>query len=119
VVGGDMFVSVPAGGDLYMLSHIIHDWDDERATKVLQSCRRAMGPGAKLVILDRVMPERMQPDPIVQRNVLVDLVMMVATSGGRERTASEFQAILGKAGLQLQRVIPMPTADSLVEATPA
>lgn len=64
VVVNDMFVSVPTGGGLYMLSHVIHDWDDERVTKVLQACRRAMTPAAKLVILDRVMPERMGPDPM-------------------------------------------------------
>jgi hypothetical protein len=119
VVSGDMFASVPSGCDLYLLSHIIHDWDDERAIKVLQSCRRAMGQSARLLILDRVMPERVLPDPMVQGQILTDLVMMVATVGGRERTASEFQALLEAAGLRLQRIIAMPTADSLVEAMPA
>jgi hypothetical protein len=118
VVGGDMFESVPTGCDIYLLSHIIHGWDDERAIKVLQTCRRAMASTAKLIILDRVMPERVQPDPMVQAKVLVDLVMMVGTSGGRERTESEFQALLTAAGLRLQHVTPMPTTDSLVVAGP-
>jgi hypothetical protein len=118
VVGGDMFVSVPQGGDVYMLSHVIHDWDDEHSIKILQACRRAMSPAAKLIILDRVMPEQVRPDLIAQGNVRVDLVMMTGTTGGRERTATEFQTILNAADFRLQRVIPMRTADSLVEATP-
>jgi hypothetical protein len=85
-VAGDMFAAVPAGGDIYMLSHVIHDWDDEHSTKVLQTCRRAMASSAKLLILDRVMPERVEPDPLVQGKVLLDLRMMVGTVGGRERT---------------------------------
>ena len=89
---------MPSGCDLYLLSHIIHDWDDERAIKVLQACRRAMAPSARLLILDRVMPERVLPDPMVQGKILVDLVMMVGTSGGRERTASEFQALFDGGG---------------------
>jgi hypothetical protein len=118
VAEGDMFASVPTGGDLYVLSHIIHDWDDERARAVLQACRRAMAPSTKLLILDRVLPERVEPNPVVQGDMLFDLMMMVWT-GGRERTASEFQALLGTAGLRMVRIIPMQTADSLVEATPA
>ena len=62
-VGGDMFDSVPGGADAYVLSHVIHDWDDVHSTRVLQSCRRAMAPSAKLLILDRVMPERIEPEP--------------------------------------------------------
>ena len=116
-VGGDMFVSVPDGGDLYLLSHVIHDWDDQRATNVLQACRRAMAPAAKLLILDRVMPERIEPNPIVQGNVLLDLRMMVGTGGGRERTAGEFEILLSTAGLRLVRVIPTRAPVSIVEAT--
>jgi len=114
-----MFASVPAGGDLYLLSHVIHDWDDPHATKVLQACRSAMAPMAKLLILDRVMPERIEPNPMVQGNVLLDLRMMVGTVGGRERTAGEFEALLRAADLQLMRVVPTRTPVSLVEAKPA
>jgi SAM-dependent methyltransferase len=118
-VGGDMFASVPAGGDIYLLSHVIHDWDDHHSAKVLQVCRRAMEPSAKLLILDRVMPEHIEPNPMVQANVLLDLRMMVGTVGGRERTAEEFKSILCAADLQLTRVIPTPAPVSIVEATPA
>ena len=119
VVSGDMFDAVPAGGDLYLLSHVIHNWDDPRATRVLQSCRRAMGIDAKLIILDRVMPDRVEPNPIVQGNALMDLMMMVRTGGGRERTEAEFCALLASADLRLERVIPMQIPEALIEAKSA
>jgi len=118
VVPGDMFDSVPAGGDLYLFSRVIHDWDDARALKLLQVCRRAMRREARLLIVDRVMPERIEPSPMGQSAVLLDLTMMLWTVGGRERTAQEFKTLLRSAGLQFQRVIPMQIPDSLVEATP-
>jgi hypothetical protein len=119
VVGGDMFASVPAGGDLYLLSRVIHDWGDPRATEILGCCRRAMGPKARLLILDRVMPERIEAGPTVQSHALLDLTMMMCTGGGRERTAAELEAIVSAAGLRLERVIPMRIPDSLIEAVPA
>jgi SAM-dependent methyltransferase len=116
VLGGDMLTSVPAGGDLYLLCHVIHDWDDEHAAQVLNACRRAMPPGAKLVIFDRVMPERIEPNPVVQADALLDLRMLVGTRGGRERTAAEFGHLLATAGLRLEHIVPTRTPASLVEA---
>ena len=113
-----MFTSVPPGGDLYLLVHVIHDWDDPRAIEVLRSCRRAMGPKAKLLIIDRAMPERVEASPLAQSNALADLTMMMVTGGGRERTAKQFEALVSATGLRLERVIPMPIPDSLIEATP-
>ena len=118
IVGGDMFTSVPPGGDLYLLAHVIHDWDDPRAIEVLRSCRHAMGPKAKLLIIDRAMPERVEASPLAQSNALADLTMMMFTGGGRERTANQFEALVSATGLRLERVIPMPILDSLIEATP-
>jgi len=118
VVGGDMFTSVPAGGDIYLICQVIHDWDDEYASKVLRACRRAMAPAAKLVILDRVMPERIEPNPLIQADVLLDLRMLVGTRGGLERTADEFAALLTAAALRLERIIPTRMPASLVEASP-
>ena len=118
-IGGDMFVSVPAGGDVYVLSHVIHDWDDEHSVKILQTCRRAMASSAKLLILDRVMPACVEPNPTVQGYVLLDLRMMVGTVGGRERTAEEFKALLSAANLQLAQIIPTLAPVSVIEATPA
>ena len=118
-VAGDMFDAVPSGGDLYLLAHIVHNWDDARATNVLRSCRQAMGSGAKLVILDRVMPERVDPDDAVRGNVLIDLMMLVRTAGGRERTAAEFEALLAAADLKLERIISLQISEALLEAKPA
>jgi hypothetical protein len=119
VVGGDMFTSVPTGGDLYFLSRVIHDWDDPRATEILRSCRRAMAQNAKLLILDRVLPEQVQPGPMTQSHAVLDLTMMLWTAGGGERTAKEFEAIITSAGLRLDRIIPMTIPDSLLEVTAA
>jgi hypothetical protein len=118
VVSGDIFTSVPAGGDLYLLSRVIHDWDDLRAIEILRSCRRAMTPDAKLLILDRVLPEQVQPGPMAQSHAMLDLTMMLWTAGGRERTAKEFEAIVKPAGLRLVDIIPTSIPDSLLELTP-
>ena len=114
-----MLTSVPAGGDLYLLCHVIHDWDDEHATRVLQACRGAMAPRTKLLILDRVMPDHIEPNPTVQADVLLDLWMLVGTRGGRERTAAELGHLLATAGLRLERIVPTRTPSSLVEASSA
>jgi len=116
--GGDVFTSVPAGGDLYLLSRVIHDWDDSRATEILRSCRRAMAPDARLLIVDRVLPGRVQPGPMTKSHALLDLTMMLWTAGGRERAAKEFEAMIKPAGLRLARIISMSIPDSLLELTP-
>jgi hypothetical protein len=118
-VGGDMLASVPRGGELYLLSRVLHNWDDAQATAVLRSCRRAMTLDARLLILDRVLPERVRPDPLVQSHVLSDLRMILYFGGAYERTATEFEALIQAAGLRLVRIIPTSAADSLIEAVPA
>jgi hypothetical protein len=112
-VGGDFFESVPTGGDLYTLKWIIHDWDDERSVAILKSCRRAMGPAAKLLLLEAVIP----PGNAPMLGKFLDLNMMVIT-GGKERTEREFAALLAEAGFRLTRVIPTKSPVSIVEATP-
>lgn len=119
VMGGDMFASTPTGGDLYFLARVIHDWDDNHATQILQSCRRAMAPGAKLLILDRVLSEETQAGPAAQSHAVLDLTMMLWTAGGRERTATEFETIIGSSGLRLERIIPLNIPESLLEVVPA
>ena len=118
VVGGDMFETVPAAGDLYVLSRVIHDWEDARAIAILETCRRAMAESARLLLVERVLPDRIKPTPAVQPQVLSDLNMMVRT-GGRERTRAEFGMLLAAAGFRLERVVPTAAPVSLVEATPA
>jgi hypothetical protein len=115
-VGGDMFTAVPTGGDVYLLSHVLHDWDDDRSIKVLTACRQALSSDATVLILDRVMPEIVQPTPAAQANHLIDLTMMVRTAGGLERTALQFEKLLKAAGLRLDAIIPTEVADSVVVA---
>jgi hypothetical protein len=117
VIAGDFFVSVPGGGDAYMLSRIIHDWDDAQAIAILKNCRRAMSPGSKLLLSERVIPSRIEPSTASQAVVLTDLLMMVMT-GGRERTEDEFRELFDAAGFRLTRVIPTRSTMSIIEAVP-
>jgi len=113
IVGGDFFKSVPAGGDVYVMKWIIHDWDDKRAITILQNIRNQMQPNGKVIIVDCVVPENNDPD----FSKFFDLNMMVMT-GGKERTEKEFAQLLGAAGFKLLRVIPTKVPTSIVEAEP-
>lgn len=111
-VAGDFFEEIPGGGDVYLLKSVIHDWDDAAARKILQRCREAMGPTARLLVLEWIVPERVSASDV--GIVGTDLNMMVMV-GGLERTEREYRALLAAAGLRVTRVIPTP-AMSLIEA---
>ena len=97
-------------------SSVVHDWNDERCVAILGNCRRAMGDrAARVLLVERVLPERMEPSLLAQSHALGDLNMLVR-AGGRERSEGEFRALLEAAGLRLLRVIPTTTPASLVEA---
>jgi O-methyltransferase/methyltransferase family protein len=114
-VAGDFFSSVPAGGDVYVLKSVLHDWDDERCIAILQSCRAAMDQAARLVIIELLMPERMTPDDPMLSVALLDLIML-AYAGGRERTESEFTQLLDQASLRLVSTTPLAAGPHLLEA---
>ena len=118
ITEGSFFESVPTGGDLYVLKSIIHDWDDEYAVQILSSCRRAMHPGARLVLVERFMPERIDSPDDYLGTVMSDLHMMVVL-GGRERTTQEYSSLLTDAGLSLTREVAMASDFYAVEARPA
>jgi len=101
VEGGDMFTSVPAGGDLYILKTVSHDWDDAQVVKLLRNCRAAMKPGARLLIIELVLA----PRNVVDVGKFMDMFLL-AVIGGQERTAEEFQCLVEEAGLVFGRVIP-------------
>lgn len=118
IVPGDFFESVPAGADAYVLKSVIHDWDDEKAAEILRNCRAAMDPGARLLLLEQVMPEMVTPE--TEGIVRNDLNMLVST-GGRERTEGEFRDLLegtGFTGVTLTGPLS-PSAYRVIEARPA
>lgn len=107
VAGGDFFQSVPAGGDLYVLKNVIHDWPDEAAKRILATVRAALGPAGTLLVVDHVLP----PDGERADSHLMDLTMMVMT-GARERTLDEFTRLFADADLRV--VGSVPVADHTV-----
>jgi hypothetical protein len=114
IVPGSFFESVPEGGDAYVLKRIIHDWDDARAAAILATCRRAMKRGSRLLIVDEVLPRR-AGTPDASGAFLLDLEMLVATSGGRERTEEEFCALLAAGGFAFTRVVSVVRCLGVVE----
>jgi hypothetical protein len=110
-VGGSFFEGVPGGGDAYILSHIIHDWDEARAVTILGHCRAAKAPGGKVLIVEMVVTPPNVPHPAK----MLDIVMLTIP-GGRERTEAEYGELLAKAGLRLTRVIPTMSPVSIIEA---
>jgi hypothetical protein len=115
---GNFFARVPENGDTYLLKHILHDWDDERAEAILRCCRRCMPANSRLVIIDRMLADVGVPETDAE-SVLTDLEMLVMTSGGRERTEAEFRNLLVKAQFESLRTLPTASPLFLLEARPA
>ena len=118
LVAGDFFASVPVGGDAYVLKWVIHDWDDERSVAILRNCHRAMARDGRLLLVERVVPERIDQSADTQGIVLGDLNMLLWT-GGRERTAAEYRALLASGGFTLARIVPTATQLSIIEGARA
>jgi ubiquinone/menaquinone biosynthesis C-methylase UbiE len=113
VVECDFFEEIPAGGDVYLMSHILHNWPDRECEMILENCRRAMKPQSRLLIVEIVIPGANQPSV----GNLLDLEMLVI-SGGRERTAAEFRELLEGSGFRLSRVIPTKESICVIEGVP-
>lgn len=103
LVGADIFESVPAGGDVYLLSRVLSDWDDERCVRLLINCRRAMPFSSRLLVIERIVRE----DGSTILPLLWDLHLLIV-SGGRERTLEEYRGLLARAGLRLDRAVELP-----------
>jgi SAM-dependent methyltransferase len=112
-VGGDFFDSVPLGCDLYLLRHVIHDWDDRDAVTILKNCREAMTPGGRVLVVETVISSGNEPC----FGKWLDLMMLVV--GGRERTKEEYADLFSQAGLHLARVVPTSHEVSIVEGVRA
>ena len=110
IESGSFFDRVQAGGDIYILSHVIHDWNDKKSLAILCKCREAMKPTSRLLLVELVLKDEGAPGYGSS-----DMVMMVL-AGGAERTAGEFEELLARAGLSMTRVISTTTSASIVEA---
>jgi O-methyltransferase domain/Dimerisation domain len=112
VIGGDAFTAVPSGYDTYLLSRVIHDWDNERAIAILIRCHQAMKPLGKLLLIERVIPTDRTPE----LHVLESDVIMLVAPGGKERTEAEYRALLDVAGFELTKLIPVLSPYYIIEA---
>lgn len=113
-VGGDFFKEVPAGADAYITKHVIHDWNDDRATAILRNIHRAMPPHGKLLIAEGVYPSRIDQSDAGRGAAANDVNMLVST-GGRQRSEAEFHSLQASAGFKLTRIIPTPARVSIIE----
>lgn len=111
-IGGSFLESVPEGGDAYIMKNTLTNWDDEHAIQILKNCYRAMPQGSKLLMAQSVIAPGNQPDI----GKFTDLEMLLVTTGGRERSAAEFEQILNTSGFQLNRILPTQCPSSLIEA---
>ncbi len=116
--GGDFFASVPSGGDAYLLKHVLHDWDDARATRILQRCRAAMGREGRLLVIEGGHPPRIEAS-VAGRVAATNDVNMLVCTGGRQRSEAELRDRFAAAGFALTRIVPVPGMPSVIEGVPA
>ena len=112
VLAGNFLEAVPSGGDTYALKKVIHDWDDERAIAILRNCHRAMPDGSRLLLVEPVVPLGNEPSFAK----LLDLLMLVWTPGGKERTEVEHHALLTAAGFEMRGITSTAAPVSVIEA---
>jgi hypothetical protein len=111
---GDFFEFVPAGGDVYLLSRILHDWHDDRCVELLRNCRAAMTVDSRLLIIERLVPAPNTASLACE----FDVQMMVVSPGGRERDVTAYTRLLNSAGLVLHAVIPLVFDVSVLDCRP-
>ena len=114
IESGSFFERVPSGADAYVMRHILHDWPDAEAVAILHRCRAAMRPEARLLLIERVVGPPNE-DPLSK---FLDLVMLVS-AGGRERTESEWRALLAEGRFRLCEVHRAGAGAAVIEASPA
>jgi orsellinic acid C2-O-methyltransferase len=117
-VAGDFFAAIPGGADAYLLKSVIHDWNDERSGAILRNCRRAMEGRAKLLLVERIVPQQLSASAAHRAIARGDLNMLVGL-GGRERTEDEYRALLGAAGLNVKAIVPAGRTFGVIEAVRA
>ncbi|HEV7281004.1 MAG TPA: methyltransferase [Pirellulaceae bacterium] len=110
VASGSFFQSVPSGADAYLMRHIIHDWDDERAATILKNVHRAMKPESRLLLVEMIIPPGNDPS----FGKLLDLTMLILP-GGKERTEAEYRRLFAACGFELTRIVPTDSEISVIE----
>jgi hypothetical protein len=110
----DFFKAVPSGADGHVLKFILHDWNDDECVQILRNCRAAIAPGGRLMVLEVIVPDT----PGSDFSHMMDMNMLVMT-GGMERTAKEYEALLARGGFRLARIVGGESPFSVIEATPA
>lgn len=111
---GSFFDAVPPGGDGYVLKNVVHDWPEDDAVRILRNVRAATGAGARLLLIEFVVPDHNRDF----HGKWVDIEMLVV-AGARERTAAEYRRLLARAGFRLDRIIETVAPLSIIEASPA
>ena len=111
LIAGDFFVDPLPGAEAYVLMEVLHDWTDEDAARILDAVRAAAAPGARLLIVEVLVPDTPGPD----HSKVLD-IMMLALTGGRERTREQYERLLADAGFELERVVPTHSTYFVVEA---
>jgi len=117
LASGSFFEAIPAGADIYLLKSILHNWDDTQCGVILQHCRRAMPDGARLIVVERVMPRRLSASAVDRAVARSDLNMLVGLAG-RERTMDELASLLANAGLRVARTGAAVREFTAIEAMP-
>ncbi len=111
IVAGDFFAGVPGGADCYLMANVLHDWDDRRAVSILQNGRRAMAPGGRILIIERLIAD----DPARALPALLSDLNMLVITGGQERTNAEYGRLLAAAGLRSGRIQPVASPYGVIE----
>lgn len=112
IVEGDFLNPIPISADMIILKNILHNWDDERCRIILKNCRDALGNGCKLLLVERLMPERVKDNA---DTIWLDL-WMLAQMGGRERTADEYRELLAASGFSATQILPTSSQLWIIEA---
>ncbi|MGI8609363.1 MAG: methyltransferase [Candidatus Dormibacteria bacterium] len=116
-VGGDFFEAVPSGCDLYMMQAVLHDWDDQACTRILGNVRQSMPAGARLLVIEALLETDSERNNGLLR--AIDLLMLVLTGSGRERTKPQFESIFKSAGFDLTRDLTLPSLAHVFELSPS
>lgn len=114
LVAGDFFVDPLPSADAFVLMEVLHDWTDDDAARILDAVRRAAAPGARLLVVEVLVPDTPGPD----HSKVLDIIMLAFT-GGRERTREQCEMLFAGAGFRLERVVPTRSSYFVVEASPS